>query len=312
MSTEGRKGRSHCWVEVQTAQWQPMVGTPTLVPEPSTVIFRAGAGIQAFCAAALAMSSDTWTNRNRNSVREFSSSRCSSMVRLPLVFSSSTDMRSMLWRASGRLGSGFSSSPKCNRPSCTSACVRKLRTRKEKDAGGRGIWKSSCGVSSGIGSLISSYFTTGVQNPTFLSAADFRSNSVRPMFHASSFSIPNPNDQTLAEHPRRPRHGIQRDRHIPRVQQAIQLRPAGLKVSRHRLFGLLLLLHFLRELPRQHSLDRDSFHFLPNAFLFQEIIEARSAMVESDLLLSLLHGSPRHRLPTGAQDTILPHKGRRV
>ena len=38
--------------EVQTSQWQPMVGTPTLVPEPSTVIFTGGAGIQAFCAAA--------------------------------------------------------------------------------------------------------------------------------------------------------------------------------------------------------------------------------------------------------------------
>src|ERR1017187_2417143 len=112
------------------------------------------------------------------------------------------------------------------------------------------------------------------------------------MFRATSFPIPNPNDQALAEHPRRPRHGVQRDRHIPRVQQAIQLRPAGLKVSRHRLFGLLLLVHFLRELPRQHPFDRDSFHFLSNTFLFQEIIEARSAMVESDLLLYLLHSSP--------------------
>src|ERR1022692_1740696 len=111
-------------------------------------------------------------------------------------------------------------------------------------------------------------------------------------FHRAKLPVANPNYQALAEHPRRPRHGIQRDRHIMRIQQAIQLRPAGLKVSRHRLFGLLLLLHFLRELPCQHSFDRDSFHFLPNAFLFQEIIEARSAMVESDLLLYLLHGSP--------------------
>jgi len=31
-------------VEVQTRQWQPMVGTPTLVPDPSTVIFRPSAG----------------------------------------------------------------------------------------------------------------------------------------------------------------------------------------------------------------------------------------------------------------------------
>jgi hypothetical protein len=45
---EGRKRLSRGSLEVQTAQWQPMVGTPTLVPEPSTVILRGGAGIQAF------------------------------------------------------------------------------------------------------------------------------------------------------------------------------------------------------------------------------------------------------------------------
>jgi hypothetical protein len=38
-----------------------MVGMPTLVPEPSTVILQAGEGIQAFCAAAFATSSDTCT-----------------------------------------------------------------------------------------------------------------------------------------------------------------------------------------------------------------------------------------------------------
>jgi len=44
--------------DVQTAQWQPMVGTPTLVPEPNTVILRGGAGIQAFGAPA-------WASRRR-------------------------------------------------------------------------------------------------------------------------------------------------------------------------------------------------------------------------------------------------------
>src|SRR5947209_524499 len=36
---EGRNRLSRGSSEVHTAQWQPMVGTPTLVPEPRTVIF---------------------------------------------------------------------------------------------------------------------------------------------------------------------------------------------------------------------------------------------------------------------------------
>ena len=102
----------------------------------------------------------------------------------------------------------------------------------------------------------------------------------------SGLPVINADDQALAEHPRRPRHRVQRDRHVPRVQQAIQLRPAGLKFPRHGLFGLLLPLHLPRELPCQHAFDRDRFHFLPNTFLFQKTVEARPAMVEGDLLPS--------------------------
>src|SRR5208283_3781344 len=132
-------------VEVQTAQWQPSVGTPTLVPEPSTVIFS-GAAIQAFAwAAALARSSETCTKRKRSSVREFSSSRCSSRLRLPLVFSVSTPSMSMAWRARSRSGFRFSSSPYGISPRCTSACVRKENTRNVNEAGGRGMRTSSCG-----------------------------------------------------------------------------------------------------------------------------------------------------------------------
>ena len=47
-STEGRKRLSRGSLEVQTSQWQPMVGTPTLVPDPSTVIWIGGAAIQVF------------------------------------------------------------------------------------------------------------------------------------------------------------------------------------------------------------------------------------------------------------------------
>src|ERR1700682_1978066 len=42
---EGRSRRSRGSLEWHTAQWQPMVGTPTLVPEPSTVMLRESAGI---------------------------------------------------------------------------------------------------------------------------------------------------------------------------------------------------------------------------------------------------------------------------
>ena len=112
------------------------------------------------------------------------------------------------------------------------------------------------------------------------------------MFQPAKLPIADADYQALAQRPRRPRHGIKRDRYILRVQQAIQLRPAGLKVTRHSLFGLFLLMHFPRELPRQHSFNCDRFYLLPNTFLFQKGIKARSTMVEGDLLPSLLHGSP--------------------
>ena len=87
-----------------TAQWQPGVGTPTLVPDPSTVIFNGpDAPIQLFL-----LSSTACTKRKRNSVSEFSSSRCSSSVRFPLVFSCSMPSRSMLWRARPKSGFGRS------------------------------------------------------------------------------------------------------------------------------------------------------------------------------------------------------------
>jgi len=40
MRTEGRRRLSRGSVEAQVAQLQPMVGTPELVPEPSTVMRR--------------------------------------------------------------------------------------------------------------------------------------------------------------------------------------------------------------------------------------------------------------------------------
>src|ERR1700686_4771168 len=59
------------------------------------------------------LSSTAWMNRNRSSVREFSSRRCSSSVRLSRVFSRRSFIMSILWRARSKSGFGFSlSSPK--------------------------------------------------------------------------------------------------------------------------------------------------------------------------------------------------------
>ena len=49
---EGRSRLSRGSVDVQTSQWQPMVGTPTLVPEPRTVIFN-GKAIPVYWEPAL-------------------------------------------------------------------------------------------------------------------------------------------------------------------------------------------------------------------------------------------------------------------
>ena len=46
-----------------------------------------------------------------------------------------------------------------------------------------------------------------------------------------------------------------------------------MKLLRHRLLGLLLFLHGLFQLPRQHPLDCDRLDFLSDSFLFEEAIE---------------------------------------
>ena len=50
---EGRRRLSRGSGDVHTSQWQPMVGTPTLVPEPSTVIFTAPAASHWLCGLRL-------------------------------------------------------------------------------------------------------------------------------------------------------------------------------------------------------------------------------------------------------------------
>ena len=60
-------------------------------------------------APALGALSLTCTNRNRSSVSEFSTRRCSSRLRLPLVFSAIIASISMVWRAAGKFSSSFHS-----------------------------------------------------------------------------------------------------------------------------------------------------------------------------------------------------------
>jgi hypothetical protein len=45
------------------------------------------------------------------------------------------------------------------------------------------------------------------------------------------------------------------------------------KLLCHRLFGFLLFLHGLFQLPSQNPLDGDRFDFFPDSFLLEEAIE---------------------------------------
>src|SRR5436190_23969731 len=57
---DGRSRLSRGSGEVQTSQWQPMVGTPTLVPEPSTVIFTRPEDGMSFLAGGALGFGDLW------------------------------------------------------------------------------------------------------------------------------------------------------------------------------------------------------------------------------------------------------------
>ena len=73
-------------------------------------------------------------------------------------------------------------------------------------------------------------------------------------------------------------HGIQRDRNVPRIQPAVELRPAGPKLLGHCLFCFPLVTHGLRKLPSHHPLDRDRFNFFPDSFLLGNTVESRTAV----------------------------------
>jgi hypothetical protein len=81
--------------------------------------------------------------------------------------------------------------------------------------------------------------------------------------------------------PCRPGDRTERYRHIPRIEQTIQLWSARVKLLRHCLFGLLLFLHDLFKLPRQHPFDGNRFDVFPDSFPFEKTVERRTTVVRS-------------------------------
>ncbi len=60
---------------------------------------------------------------------------------------------------------------------------------------------------------------------------------------------------------------------VARVEEAIELGAAGMKLLGHGALGLLLFAHGLLQLPRQHALDSDGLELFTDAFGFEEAIE---------------------------------------
>ena len=67
--------------------------------------------------------------------------------------------------------------------------------------------------------------------------------------------------------------GIERYRDVARIEEAIQLRAASVKLLGHGSLGLLLFPHGLLQLPRQHTLESNSLNLCADAFGFEEVIE---------------------------------------
>jgi hypothetical protein len=76
------------------------------------------------------------------------------------------------------------------------------------------------------------------------------------------FHVGHAKDYTFTKRPRRGSDRIQGHGYIPGIEQPIQLRPARVKLLRHRLLSLLLFLHGLFQLPRKHPLGGDRLDFL--------------------------------------------------
>jgi hypothetical protein len=101
-----------------------------------------------------------------------------------------------------------------------------------------------------------------------------------------------PQDQSFSKNVSGASDCIDRHGSVLRIQQTIELRPAGAELPGHCLLCFLLLLHRLLKLPGKNSLHRDSFNFFPDAFLFQETVKGRAVVVMRSIRLLLFHLSP--------------------
>jgi hypothetical protein len=72
------------------------------------------------------------------------------------------------------------------------------------------------------------------------------------------------------------------------IKQAIQLRSARAKRSCHYLLGFALVLHGFFKLPSQYTLDRPRLNFLPDSFLFVEVVKSRPGVICDFLSFSFL------------------------
>jgi hypothetical protein len=78
--------------------------------------------------------------------------------------------------------------------------------------------------------------------------------------HSLRLRIPDFQHQTLAQDMGGPRQGIERNRRVLRIKQAVQLRAARFQFGRHRPFCLLLPNHLLLKLPGKHALNGNALY----------------------------------------------------
>jgi len=90
---------------------------------------------------------------------------------------------------------------------------------------------------------------------------------------APGFRVCKSKNEALAKGPCSASDGVERNRHISRIEQAIELRPGRAQLPGHCLFCFLLFLHGSFESPREHSLDSKSLDFFTNAFLLKKAVE---------------------------------------
>src|ERR1700678_3495457 len=95
---------------------------------------------------------------------------------------------------------------------------------------------------------------------------------------SSRLRIPDFQHQTLAQDTGCPRQGIERNRCVLRIKQAVQLRAARFQFGRHRPLRLLLPNHLLLKLPGKHALDGGALYVVSVSLFSKEIIETRSAV----------------------------------